>query len=187
MEQRGQGLGGNSWLKHLFRYLPSLLSSKGIKTTATQSLTANGVSCSQISRGCALSLIIIIAKDFHSSVENVGNGLRLEDALEITELSCYLLSRSRENWQRKGRKRPRLLSSPVSDTVCTGCLTQILLLTHHNQPAKCTCFSPLYTQGKGNSGQLKLKAPCLISDRVRDGFLQSPFSFPRSFYFFSDV
>lgn len=119
--------------------------------------------------------------------ENVGNGLRLEDALEINELSCYLLSCSRENWQRKGRKRPRLLSSLVSDTVCTGCLTQIFSLTHHNQPAKCTFFSPLYTQGKGNSGQLRLKAPCLISDRVRDGFLQSPFSFPRSFYFFSDV
>ena len=68
LEQRGQGLGGNSCLKHLFRDLPSLLSSKGIKTTATQSLTANGVSCSQICGGYALSLIIVTAKDFHSSV-----------------------------------------------------------------------------------------------------------------------
>ena len=59
LEQRGQGLGGNSCLKHLFRYLPNLLGSKGIKTTATQSLTANRVSCSQICGGYALSLIII--------------------------------------------------------------------------------------------------------------------------------
>ena len=64
----------------------------------------DGASCSQI---CGR---LCFESDHHSqlpktlkAVENVGNGVRIGDALETNELTRHLLSCSRKNWQRKGR------------------------------------------------------------------------------------